>query len=177
MDAAVYRRVVAIICLVGLLSALGVWYGGLSPAPEAGDYPDENDLGGTYSRYLGDRAMLSGRVTETTPVVLVTEYGAGETLRLTVTNLSLSAANGDRLRVYGVVEPNHTIRAVDAYTQPPRAYWYASTVSFLAGLWVLGRVVRYWRLDTSDWTFEPRSKPVTPRVVSRLRRSIRRMRK
>lgn len=150
-------RLGLLLTLVALLFGLAVWYGSLAPAPALGAYPSQEHLATDYDRYLGERVTVDGSVQTTDPVTITAEYGAGQTIRLTVTGLSTSVSEGETLRVYGVVEPDSTIRAINAFTVPRRGLWYTWTVSFVAGLWVLGRIIRYWKLDTGDWTLEPRA--------------------
>lgn len=78
-------------------------------------------------------------------------------MQLTVTDLTIPVTEDEELRVYGVVEADHTIRAIRAFTVPPTGQWYAWAVSFLAGIWVLARLIRYWRIDPTDWTLTPRA--------------------
>lgn len=76
----------------------------------------------------------------------------------------MDAAVGDELWVYGVVESTRdtgtgteaTVRALNAFVVPRSGLQYAYVVSALAGLWVLYRLVRGWRLDTGRWGLIPR---------------------
>lgn len=152
----VRARLGLLLTLVALLFGLAVWYGSLAPAPAFGAYPNQEHLATDYDRYLGERVSVDGFVQTTDPVTITAEYGAGHTIRLTITGLSISVSEGENLRVYGVVEPDSTIRTINAFTVPRRGLWYTWTVSFVAGLWVFGRIVRHWKLDTVGWTLEPR---------------------
>lgn len=169
MFTTVRSRVAVVVGLVALLFGLAAWFGSLGPAPELGSYPSETHLAADYERYLGERVTVDGRVVDTAPVTIVAEYGAGGHVRLTITDLSMDVTEGERLRVHGVAERDYTVRAIDAISVPQSGRWYAWTVSFLAGLWVLGRLVRYWRLDTAEWTLRPRESPLTTPVLDRLR--------
>lgn len=162
-------RVAAVLALLGLLFGLCVWYGTLAPAPELGAYPDQEDLDERYDAYVGDRATLSGQVVDTDPVTVVTNVGADEPFRVTVTDLSTPVREGETLWVYGVVEPGRTIRAADAFTVAPGGNRYALWVSFLAGLWVLARIARHWRFDVDGWALEPRDGERDSGALGRIR--------
>lgn len=161
------RRAIAIVGLVALLGGLAIWYGSLAPAPALGAYPDQDQLATDYEQYRGDHVSLSGHVVDTNPVLIVTTTDTGAAIRLTVTELSIRVTEGDELRVYGVVEADHTIRAIRAFTVPPSGQWYAWTVSFLAGIWVLARLIRYWHIDSTDWTLARRETALGVPLIGR----------
>lgn len=167
----VRSRAVAVLGFLGLLFGLAVWYGmvGSVPAPALGIYPTEGHLAAAYERYLGTRAVVSGVVVALDPVVIRAGYGAGAAVRLTVTGLEAPVAEGALLTVYGVVEPERTIRALTAISVPRSGQGYARGISLLAGLWVLVRLGRHWRLDWGDWTLRPRATPRGTLAVTRLR--------
>lgn len=152
-------RAIEILGLVALLLTLAVWYGSLGPAPALGAYPDSNQLATDYDRYRGEHVSLTGVVVETAPVTIVAGTDTGAPLRLTVTQLSIGVTEGDQLRVYGIVEADHTIRATRALTVSRSGQWYAWEISFLAGVWVLARIRRHWRIDSTDWTLSRRETP------------------
>lgn len=170
----VRRRALAIAGLLAVLFALIVWYGTLGPATALGAYPDEDNLATDYDQYQGEPVSVSGRIVATDPVVIVADTATGTPLRLTITDLSIAVTEGEELRVYGVVEPDHTVHAHNAVAVPASGQWYAYTVSFLAGLWVLARLFRYWRLDGRTWTLTPRRVPLASLVIDWLRARLRR---
>lgn len=158
------RRLIGIFLLLGCLFGLLVWFGSLAPAPAVGAYPDDTNLGTNYDAWVGEKASLTGEVVETDPLTIVAEYSAGERIRLRVTGTDLQPAPGDRLTVFGVVKPDRTLHVQTAYIVPSSGYTYMYTVSFIAGLWVLGRLVRTWRIDRQTWSLEPRSTPLDRRT-------------
>lgn len=162
-------RCLLVLALVAVLFGLCVWYGSLAPAPELGAYPNEDELAMDYAHYVGGYATVTGMVVTTEPVTIDADTGTGERIRLHVVDLSVAVEAGDRLQVYGVVGQDRTIRAVNAYTVPRTGLWYTWTVSFLAGLWVLGRIIRHWRVDSTAWVFEPRARPLGRRTGARIR--------
>lgn len=155
------RRLAGILLLMGCLVALMVAFGSLSPNPTVGAYPEGEHLDANYDAWVGEKAALWGTVVETDPLVIEDEYGAGKSVRVELTDTSIDAPLGDRIAVYGVVEPGHTIRVLNAYPIPATNYLYMYAVSFLAGLWVLTRLARTWRLDTQTWVLEPRPTPLS----------------
>ncbi|ELZ97036.1 hypothetical protein C440_04643 [Haloferax mucosum ATCC BAA-1512] len=157
------RRLVCLVVLLGCLVFLMGWFGSLAPAPEMGAYPDEAALGSNYGAWVGEKTSLTGEVVETDPLTVATGDGSGGHLRLRVTETDRRPSPGDRLAVFGVVESDRTIRAETAYVVPSSRYGYMYGVSFVAGLWVLGRLVRTWRFDRGMWSLKPRSESFAAR--------------
>lgn len=158
----VVLRGLVVLALLGGLFGLGVWFGSLPYDPASGALPGVDLLAKDYDRFEGHEVDVGGRVVSTDPVVIVAEPDAGGELRLTVVDLdeSVRVREGVDLRVYGVAEADHTVRALNAYTVSPIGLWYAWSVSFLAGLWVLGRIGRYWRVDWRTVTLVRRDTPL-----------------
>lgn len=150
-----YGRAVLITVLILAQLGLLVWFGGLGPNAALGRYPDEEALAADYDAYLGERVSVDGPIVATDPVTIRAEHPDGS-LRLVVIDIEHAVAEGDFLQVYGVVEPERTVRAINSYTVSPTGRWYAWGISFLAGLWVLGRVIRDWQIDRSTGGLAPR---------------------
>lgn len=150
-------RGVAIAVLAAILVGLCVWYGALDPAPAAYDFPGEDDIRADDDQYVGERVVVAGTVVDTAPLVIELEETGGEPVRVTVTDHEADPAVGDLLRVFGVLGPDRTVRAIDTLAIPPWGLWYTWTISFLGGLWVLGRILRQWRLDTDTGGLGPRT--------------------
>lgn len=150
-------RLVVLIILIALLAGNLHWYYISGPNPAMGHYPTGgHQLNADYDRYIGERFILDGEVVDTDPVVV--RYGpADDPGLLTVTGLSTQPERGDRLRIFGIVRPNHTIEAINVVNLSQRRSWYVESVSLLAGIWVLGRILNHWRLDTHDLTLRPRA--------------------
>lgn len=155
-------RGLALLVLLGALFGLLVWYGSLEPDPSVWALPGPEELGHDYGRYVGDRVAVSGRVVETDPIVIAAQYDVNNVIRLRLVGLedSVTVSEGARLNVYGVVEPDHTVRVLNVVQVPARGVWYTYTISFLAGLWVLGRIVRYWEVDLGELALRRRSAPL-----------------
>jgi hypothetical protein len=58
--------------------------------------------------------------------------------------------------VYGTLEADNTIAVINTTVRQPWEYQYMYLVSFLAGLWTLGRFIRHWSLDRETLSFTPR---------------------
>lgn len=156
------RAAVVVVLLVGLL-ALGVWFGSLAPVPAAGAYLTQADLGTDYDGYVGERAVVAGTVVATDPLVLVASDGDGDPVRYRLVGVDRPygvdrpVAQGDDLWVFASVEPDHTLRVERSVVLTPAGQGYARAISLLAGVWVLARVVRDWRVDGDAAGLVPRS--------------------
>ena len=162
-------RTAALLVLAVVLAGLPVWYGSLPPAPEAGDYPGNEELAADVDRYVGAAVVVHGRIVEADPVVIAAPYGVDGRLELTVRGPAVPARVGASLHAFGVVEPDGTIRAERAYATSPAGHWYAWGISFLAGLWVLWRIVRDWRYEPAAAGLAPRASPLRLGAIVRAR--------
>ena len=142
-------RLLAVVVLLAALFGLVVWHGTLDPAPDAGAYPGSAELAADYDERLGDSVALEGEIVGIDPVVIESEYGVGESIRLTVVGL----------------DPGRTIRAENAFVVPATGPLYARGISFLAGLWVLGRIVRRFRFDRTEPGLVRRDRPLAVRPL------------
>lgn len=111
-------------------------------------------------RHLGQRVTTGGIVVDPSPLVIRVETDTG-THRISITDSGLDPERGDKVRVYGVVTGDRTIRAIHAFVVPRRGLWYTWTVSFIAGLWVLTRLIRHWTIDLATLSFRPRRTPLS----------------
>jgi len=160
------RRLVALSFLFLALFSLLV-LGGVDrpPAPELGRYPGLDDVVERPETLLGDRVSVIGQVVATDPLVISAQHETetGVTaVRITVTDSNTAVERGDRVQVFGVLTDTETIRAINVVVLPQSGLWYSWIVSFIAGLWVLGRIVRHWRIDREQWAFVPRADPWRP---------------
>lgn len=154
-------RALALILLASILTGFFVWYGTLTPNPTLGEYPSETELATDYAQYLTEDVVVSGKVISTEPVVIAARHG-NDRLVLTITSLEGSVRPGEILRIYGVAGPNRTIRAVNAFSVPEHRLWYTYGISFLAGIWVLARIVQDWQFSQKTWALTPSSRETTP---------------
>jgi hypothetical protein len=150
-------RAAGVVVLLAGLFGLAVWFGSLAPAPAVGAYPTGEDLGGDYDRYVGERAVVAGPVVETDPLVVAVADGDGSPVRYRLVGAGQSLDHGDDLWAFATVEPDHTLRVERSVVLTPAGQGYARGISLLAGLWVLARVVRDWRVDRTAAGLVPRS--------------------
>lgn len=148
-------RVLLLVFVLAAQAGLLVWGGASLVAAGDTTYPNEYALALNYDAHVGQRVEVTADVVSTDPLVVHRSFQYRE-VRLTIRDADVDASPGDRLVVFGVAEPDHTIRAIDAYVVPQRGLWYASAVSLLGGLWVLARIVRQWRVTTDGWGLTPR---------------------
>jgi hypothetical protein len=80
---------------------------------------------------------------------------------VTVTGVAHPVAEGDTLRLFGTLIDPETVRVTRSFAVPPSGATYTYSVSFLAGLWVLGRLLSHWRLDPTRGLVR-RSRPLRP---------------
>jgi hypothetical protein len=141
------RRALLVCLLLVVLFGTFVAYGSLGPAPDRNVYPDTRDLADDYDRYVGDRVVVSGEVVSTDPLVVAASDGRGGEVEYRIVRTSKRPAVGDDLRVFGVARDGGVIAARDGFVVDDGGSVYAYGASALAGGWVLGRLVRRWRLD------------------------------
>jgi hypothetical protein len=65
--------------------------------------------------------------------------------------------------MYGKLTAPTAVRAINAFVVPLRGRLYAWAISFLAGLWVLSRLIRHWTMDRLTLAFRPTEEPLTAR--------------
>jgi hypothetical protein len=167
-------RVIAVALLLGLLFGAMVWHGTVEPNPALGSYPSHEEIErGDVAP--GDAVVVTGTVVETDPVVLENDVelvvdGAYEErpLRVTVVESGGSYEEGQTIQVFGTYAGDRTVREGSTITIGSRPYTY--TISFLAGLWVLGRLIYRWRVDLADLSFRRREDPLRP--VERLQEAL-----
>lgn len=150
------RGVVVVLALAGLVG-LYSWYATLSPLPAMGTYPGPAQFLSIPDPYLGEQVATGGRVVGTNPLVLELPGQPG-TPRLTLTHTSLAASEGAKVRAFGVLTGPRTIAVTNAFVVPQQGLWFTWTVSFLAGVWVLARIVRDWTIEREPAGLVPRNR-------------------
>lgn len=156
--------------LLAVLAGLVLWAGAVPSDLMESDHPNEVEVTPNRDAYVGEQVALGGRVVDTDPVVIATRasgYGrftlvnADERLQ----NSDVSLERGDRVTAYGTLEDESTL-VVDRTTVGDAAGTrYMLLVSFVGGLWVVGRFVRDWRFDRSRLAFVRRDGPLSLRDV------------
>jgi hypothetical protein len=146
-------RAVGIALLLVVLFGLFVWMGTTEPYP---DYPDTEDLAEDYEAHVGEYAEADGTVVATDPVVIEDDHPSNGTVEFVVRDVDESVEPGQEFEVFGVVEPDHTIRAEETVVRDQWEFTYMYAVSILAAVWVFTRFVRQWRFDRDAYGFVPR---------------------
>jgi hypothetical protein len=150
-------RLRTVFLLVALLAGLLLWAGTLDPAPDRNVYPDENEFGANYDAYIGSQIETGGTVRTTDPLVIEVSPDGRPAIELKLTNIDPSNVRvGDEISVFGTLKLNGTVDVTTPTARSPWEYWYMYLVSFLAGLWTLGRFRRHWTLNTELLSFIPR---------------------
>jgi hypothetical protein len=157
------RARIVIVCLLlfghGLLFPL---YAVQPVNEEAWVFADETEFLDDPDRYLNDPVVSGGIVQDTDPIVIRVKTTGGTNL-VTVTDTTITPKVGDKLRVFGTLIGPSTINAQNAFVVPQQGRWYAWGISFLAGIWVLTRLLRHWRVEWSTLGFEVRTELLTVR--------------
>lgn len=150
--------------LLCALTGLCVWYGTLGPDPAAWVFPRNGRVLADPASHVGERVVLSGQVVGVDPVV-VSLAGADDPVRFRLEGVDQPVARGVTIRAYGVVESNRTLRTLGIVTTRPGGFVYAAVTSLLAGVLVLARLIRDWRIDRECWGLEPRATLLSPRAL------------
>lgn len=149
-------RGVGIAVFLILHLGLIVWFGGLPPAPGVGHYPDSEHLVREYDRYTGQHVAIGGNVLETDPVTIEIDPVGDSRLELVVEGIQQPIQPNQYVRIFGIANDDQSITAIRTVAIPPNAYRYTYAVSFLAGLWVLGRIISQWRVDPDSFGLTPK---------------------
>lgn len=147
-------RALLLVAVLGAQFGLLMW-GGTLVGGFDDPYPNEYAIALDYDRHVGREVAVTAEVVSTDPLVVYEAFTYHD-VRLTVEGAAVDASVGDRLVAFGVLEPDGVLRAERAYTIPESGLQYAYGVSALAGLWVLARLIRGWRVDTKRWGLAPR---------------------
>lgn len=169
-----WSRLTGVFLLMVVLGGLCVGFGSQTGVQTRTPLPDTDHLGYDAGRYVGERVEVSGVVINTDPVVIGAEYNYydagerhGDFLTFTIRGVDQPLEERAVVQVYGVLESEHAIAAQNIVVVPARNYLYMYSVSFLAGLWVLGRLLAHWRLDATRLAISKRRTPVRVREFVR----------
>jgi hypothetical protein len=146
---------VLIVLLIGTFACL-VWFGSAPVAPKSGVYPGNDEVVLNYDANVGDRVIVSGPVVSKDPLIIRPETGTGKSIELRVTNAGPLPSESSVLSVYGVLQPDQQIEAINTVIKPAGNYWRTRIFSALAGLWVLRRGLRHWRPNVRAFIIEYR---------------------
>lgn len=164
--------------LIGLLLTvlLGqfVWHGTLAADPADNRFPDNDELAADHLS-PGDRVVIAGSTHAVGPEsVAIDLYGQPEMI-VDGGQLEGDPAVGEDVWLYGTLtatdpetatesetelqsadqEASYVVETHYAIVRAPWEITYLYGVSALAGLWVLVRFLRGWRIDWEAWGFVP----------------------
>jgi len=128
------------------------------PEPELGVYPRAEEIAHHPDIYLTHQVSVTGQVVSTDPLIIHADYetDAGlDSIRITLTDVDADVERGDTLQVFGVLTDPRTVRPTNVVVVPRTGPWYTWITSFVAGLWVLARILRHWRLVTETGALHP----------------------
>lgn len=154
---ATWQRVALIAVLLVALTGLLVWYDTLDPDRADNNLPEASDVKDNPGTYVAERVSVGGTVVETDPLTIEDE---GLTFVIENAAADSKVEAGDRLRVHGTLDANNHIDVSTTIHSEPWEYYYMYVVSLVAGLWVLGRGLNRWTVDSTNWSVVPRAEPV-----------------
>jgi hypothetical protein len=141
--------------LLVVLGVLLIGTGTITPDPAMNNYPDEDDIGGDYNAYYGSQVILWGTVVETDPVIVEVDPDTTPASRVTFEGVDSSVSRGDEISSFGTLNDGPTLDVERSITRETWERYYMYLISFIGGLWVFGRLLQYWRIDTDDFAFMP----------------------
>ena len=145
-------RLLAIVALLGGLAVMFVWAGTLSPDPAMNNYPGNAEVGPQPEAYVGQQVSIGGTVVATDPAIVAVEH-PDRTHVVTLEGLDESVVEGQQVSAFGTLTDAATLQVENALVRSPWETWYMYAVSFLGGLWVLGRILAHWRPDRARLAF------------------------
>ncbi len=164
-------RIFGILLLLTGLAVLCPLYAQQPVNPELGVYPDDDEFGETPEQYIGDTVVTGGIVQQVSPLVIEIETTQGPQ-ELMIVDTALRPEVGDKVRVFGILTATGTVRSLNGFAVPRTGRWYAWGISFLAGLWVLTRLIRHWTVDWTRIRFQRRDTPISLSDVCRIPTSL-----
>lgn len=152
------RALVALVLLSGL-GGIAVHYGSVMEAcPEPSETihcPRLEALQDEYDQYVGEQVTVSGTVVGTGPLTL--RLSNSETIVLmTVSGVRTSAQPGDKVSVYGELQPDYHVAATGIVVHAAESRRMMFAVSVIAILLTSLVCIRYWTVDTGAFTVRPR---------------------
>lgn len=146
--------------IIGLLLAgqvgLAVWFGADVHRTTDPETVTRGDLLAGGEDFVGQTIVVTGSVVQVDPVQIELQED-GTRVRLTILALEPSVSVSDRVRVRGEMVAADTVHASQATVVPRWRLWYVWGISFLAGLWVILRLARQWRVD-AELSLVPRNR-------------------
>lgn len=156
-------RFLTIAILLVLLAGLFVWAGMIEPNPTHNNYPGATDIHENPDQYINEKVRVGGTVTSIDPLTIKGEPVPGETVSFVIEDATTDVSAGAHLTIFGTLQQDNHVTAINTYHRQPWELYYMYIVSFLAGLWVLARLLNRWRVDTTIWGIVPRTSPLLRR--------------
>ncbi len=153
------HRKLAIVSLLVILTVFFIWYGSLEPEPDRGDHPGGEHIIGDYEMHIGEKVEVGGEVIEEEPLRIEVEHG-DQKIVLTIIDSEETVGRKDRVTVYGTLREGNVIECKNLVVRPYWNWIYMYAVSGVAAVWVGIRLLKQWKWDRENWTFEQRRKPL-----------------
>ncbi len=154
-------RVLAILLLIAGQWGLGIWFA-TSDRESTVDRLTEAEQVDATNDLNGRSVIVTGTVVGTDPVA-ISLSGSGKTGDLIIRGLETPVSVGTHVQASGRLVGPRTFVVREAIVVPKWGLWYAWTISFLAGVWVLIRVGRQWQGSLDTLSIKPREETVTGR--------------
>ena len=158
MNADGLRRFALIAVLLVVLAGLFVWAGTIEPDPDNNNFPGETEVLDDPDQYVGQQVSISGTVVETDPLTIEIS-DRNQRTTVIIENANPDVSPGDHLSVFGTLQSENTVSAENTVRRASWEAYYMYVVSFLAGLWVLARLLNRWTVDPDTWSVVPRTEP------------------
>ncbi len=150
------HRAALVVVLVVLLAGTFVWYGTVDPDPATNSYPGSDEIAQNPDANLGEQVSVGGTVVAHDPLRIEVSYGLDGTMTLEVAGVDDPPPIGHDLNVFGMLTEPTVVHAENTVSRAPWEATYMYVVSFIGGLWVLGRLLRHWRFEADTYSVVPR---------------------
>lgn len=117
------------------------------------NYPGNEEVGNSPRDYVGQSVSLGGTIVTTNPIVVKIKTQLNRSRLRSRTSREVSEAN--EISVFGTLEDESTLAVERATVRELWERYYMYIVSFIGGLWVLGRIGQHWRFDRDRSAFVP----------------------
>ena len=117
------------------------------------NYPNEDDVIENPDTHLGEKVVFGGTIVKTDPVTVEVKPETGDTIYVTLENVDRPLGVGNEISAFGTLQESHSLDVERTVVRAPWEFYYMYVVSFVGGLWVLVRILRYWRFDFEQLAF------------------------